>query len=578
MAPVLPGPLHQQPRTSMLRSITIRDFVIVDLLELDFEAGFTALTGETGAGKSIMIDALSLSLGARADGNVVRVGQARAEISAEFDLTSSLESRRWLKDNDLADDDENICIFRRVLDANGRSKSFINGTSVTLSQARDLAERLIDIHGQHEHQILLKRDAQLALLDDFAGNDALLAQLGSQHRAWSQLASTRAAREANEAAILREFEDLSYQISEFEKLNFSTSRWEETLADQRRLANAASLIASSEKAIDAIAEADQAVLTQIDDIASDLNHAVDTDPALKEAAGLIESAGVELREAVSALRHYLRKLDVDPQRLAELDRDIADVQEIARKFRIEPKRIPEMLQQKRDRLTSLGGGQSLDALIEQEKAAESAYLDTAKKLTRARNLAAKKFAAQVTASLQQLAMPGGKFAVEFSPREAAASGLEACEFQVAAHEGQSLGPLAKIASGGELSRVSLAIQMMSSAKGGVGTMIFDEVDAGIGGRVAEVVGRLLRALGERHQVLAVTHLPQVAASAVHQFQVAKAARDGVVATSIVPLAAAKRVDEIARMLGGITITAATRKAALEMLENGSREKQPKQPK
>jgi DNA repair protein RecN (Recombination protein N) len=553
----------------MLRSLTIRDFVIVDSLELDFDAGFAALTGETGAGKSIMIDALSLALGARADGNVVRVGQARAEINAEFDLAANPASRKWLRDNDLADDDANVCIFRRVLDDNGRSKSFINGTSVTLSQARDLAERLIDIHGQHEHQTLLKRDAQMTLLDDFAGNAPLLDSLAAQHATWSQLASTRAAREANEVAILREFEDLTYQITEFEKLHFSVARWEETLADQRRLANAASLISSSEKAIDSIAESDAAVLSQIDAISVDLAHAADTDPALKEAVTLIDSAGVELREAVTALRHYLRKLDVDPARLAELDREIADVQEIARKFRIEPKRIPEMLQQKRDRLTSLGGGQSLDSLIEQERAAEAAYMETAKKLTRSRQLAAKKFAAEVTESLQQLAMPGGKFAVEFSPRDASAAGLEACEFQVAAHEGQPLGPLAKIASGGELSRVSLAIQMMASAKGGVGTMIFDEVDAGIGGRVAEVVGRLLRALGANHQVLAVTHLPQVAACAVHQFQVAKTARDGVVTTSITSLAAAERVDEIARMLGGITITAATRKAAQEMLENAA---------
>ncbi len=554
----------------MLRSLTIRDFVIVDSLELDFDAGFSALTGETGAGKSIMIDALSLALGARSEGNVVRVGQAKAEINAEFALAASPASRQWLAENDLADDDANICIFRRVLDANGRSKSFINGSSVTLSQARDLAARLIDIHGQHEHQTLLKRDAQLTLLDDFAGNANVLEAIGKQYATWAQLASTRAAREANEAAIVREFEDLTYQITEFEKLNFSATRWEETLADQRRLANAASLIASTEGAINSLAENDAAVLTQIDDLAADLHHAADTDPALKDACHLIDSAGVELREAVSALRHYLRKLDVDPARLAGLDRDISDVQEIARKFRIEPKRIPEMLQQKRDRLTSLGGGQSLDALIEQEKLAEAAYMETAKKLTRARQLAAKKFAAQVTDSLQQLAMPGGKFAVEFSSREATANGVEACEFQVAAHEGQPLGPLAKIASGGELSRVSLAIQMMASAKGGVGTMIFDEVDAGIGGRVAEVVGRLLRALGGNHQVLAVTHLPQVAVCAVNQFQVAKAARDGVVATSITPLTSAKRVDEIARMLGGITITAATKKAAQEMLENATR--------
>ena len=554
----------------MLRSLTIRDFVIVDSLELDFDAGFTALTGETGAGKSIMIDALSLALGMRADGNVVRVGQARAEIAAEFDLTVAPASRQWLIDNDLADDDANICIFRRVLDASGRSKSFINGASVTLSQARDLAERLIDIHGQHEHQTLLKRDSQLTLLDDFAGNGTLLGALATKHAAWSQLASTRAAREANEAAILREFEDLSYQISEFEKLNFSTARWEETLGDQRRLANAASLISSTDAAINALSESESAALTQIDEIVVDLGQAADTDPALNNAVKLIESASVELREAVTELRHYLQKLDLDPERLADLDREISDVQEIARKFRIEPKRIPEMLQQKRDRLTSLGGGQSLDALIEQEKIAESAYMETAKKLTKARQTAAKKFAMEVTKSLQELAMPGGKFGVEFAPREPSANGLEACEFQVAAHEGQPLGPLAKIASGGELSRVSLAIQMMASAKGGVGTMIFDEVDAGIGGRVAEVVGRLLRALGSNHQVLAVTHLPQVAACAVNQFQVAKMSRDGVVATSITPLVAAKRVDEIARMLGGITITAATKKAAAEMLENGAK--------
>ena len=554
----------------MLRSLTIRDFVIVDSLELDFDGGFTALTGETGAGKSIMIDALSLALGMRADGNVVRVGQARAEIAAEFDLTRATESRRWLQDNDLADDDANICIFRRVLDASGRSKSFINGASVTLSQARDLATLLIDIHGQHEHQTLLKRDSQLTLLDDFSGNGNLLDALAVRHSAWSQLASTRAAREANEAAITREFEDLSYQISEFEKLNFSSARWEETLQDQRRLANAASLISSTDAAINALSESESAAITQIDDIIVDLGQAAETDPALKDAVKLIESASVELREAVTELRHYLQKLDLDPERLADLDREISDVQEIARKFRIEPKRIPEMLQQKRDRLTSLGGGQSLDALIEQEREAEIAYMEIAKKLTKARQTAAKKFAAEVTQSLQDLAMPGGKFGVEFSPREPSASGLEACEFQVAAHEGQPLGPLAKIASGGELSRVSLAIQMMASAKGGVGTMIFDEVDAGIGGRVAEVVGRLLRALGSNHQVLAVTHLPQVAACAVNQFQVAKLSRDGVVATSITPLAGAKRIDEIARMLGGITITAATKKAAAEMLTNAAK--------
>jgi DNA repair protein RecN (Recombination protein N) len=552
----------------MLTSLTIRDFVIVDSLELDFEAGFTALTGETGAGKSIMIDALSLALGARAEGNPVRVGQQKAEIAAQFDLTHNANARRWLRDNELADDDINVCIFRRVIDAAGRSKSFLNGTSVTLSQMRDLSEKLVDIHGQHEHQTLLKRDAQLSLLDDFASHAALLQDSATTYGTWSQLANIRAARQQNEAAIAREFEDLTWQIAEVEKLNFTPARWEETLNDQRRLANASSLIASTEAAINGLADSDNDIISEIEHLASDLNAAAATDPALNDSVTLINSASVELREAVSGLRHYLRKLDVDPARLAELDREIGDVQEISRKFRVEPARIPEYLQQKRDRLSSLGGGQSLDDLIAKEQEAEAAYLLVAKKLTKSRQLAAKKFSSEVSKSLQTLAMPGGKFAVEFSPREASANGLESCEFQVAAFEGQTLGSLAKFASGGELSRVSLAIQMMASAKGGVTTMIFDEVDAGIGGRVAEVVGRLLRALGDKEchrQVLAVTHLPQVAACAMSQFQVAKAARDGVTTTTITPLNKKARVDEIARMLGGITITPATKKAAEEML-------------
>lgn len=549
----------------MLRSLTIRDFVIVESLELDFEQGFSALTGETGAGKSIMIDALSLALGARADGNPVRVGQSRAEIAAEFDISAHGDAKTWLAENELADDDTAVCLFRRTVDAQGRSKAFINGTSVTLSQMREIAGLLIDIHGQHEHQTLMRRDAQLSLLDGFADNDGLLREVASKYSDWSQLANIRAAREANEAAIAREFEDLSWQIGEMEKLNFSLSQWQETQADQRRLANAAGLIATTEAAINGLADADNAVLAEIDRVASDLEMAAETDAVLKEPVELIASASVELREAVSSLRHYLRRIDVDPQRLQDLDRQIADVQEVARKFRIEPARIPEFLQQKRDRLAALGGGQSLDELIARERAAEAAFNDVAKHLTRARQVAAKKFSAEVSKSLQQLAMPGGRFAVEFSPREASAFGLEQCEFQVAAHEGQPLGPLAKIASGGELSRVSLAIQMMASSKGGVATLIFDEVDAGIGGRVAEVVGRLLRELGKRHQVLAVTHLPQVAACAVNQFQVAKAARDGVVTTAITPLNAKARVEEIARMLGGVTITETTRKHAAEML-------------
>ncbi len=550
----------------MLRTLSIRDFILIEALDLDFAAGFTAFTGETGAGKSILIDALTLALGARAEGNVVRSGAARAEIGLEWDLSAAPAARAWLKENELADEDANVCLFRRVLETGGRSKSFINGTAVTLSQMRDLAERLIDIHGQHAHQTLLKREAQLALLDDFAGHENLLADTALRHRAWAELARMRSAREVNEAAIAREFEDLTWQIGELAKLDFTPERFAEVEAEQRRLANAASLIASAESAIEALSESERPALDTIESLARDLQEKAETDAELKDAASLVQSAAVELSEAVSSLRHYLRRLDADPARLAELDRHLGDVHEVARKFRIEPARIPEVLQQKRDRLASLGGGRSLEALIEQERAAFAEFTRSAAALSASRQSAAKRFAAEVTRSLKELAMGGGRLSVEFAAREPSALGVESCEFLVCAHEGQPTGPLAKIASGGELSRISLAIQMMASARGGVPVMVFDEVDAGIGGRVAEIVGRLLRRLGHEHQVLAVTHLPQVAACAHAQFSVSKSEAAGRVATAVTPLKDKARVEEIARMLGGLSITAATRKAASEMLQ------------
>jgi DNA repair protein RecN (Recombination protein N) len=550
----------------MLRTLSIRDFILIESLDLDLEAGFSALTGETGAGKSILIDALTLALGARSEGNVVRQGASRAEIGLEWDLSKVPIARAWLKENELADEDANVCLFRRVLESGGRSKSFINGTAVTLSQMRDLAERLIDIHGQHAHQTLLKREAQLALLDDFADHDGLIASTAARHREWAELARMRSAREVNEAAIAREFEDLTWQIGELSKLEFTPEKFADIETEQRRLANAASLIASAEGAIEALSESERPVLETIETLARDLADNAETDHELKDAASLVQSAAVELSEAVSSLRHYLRKLDADPARLADLDRRIADVHEVSRKFRIEPARIPEVLQQKRDRLASLGGGRSLEALIEQERTAFAEFSKAAAALTQSRQSAAKRFSAEVTRSLKELAMGGGRLSIEFSAREPSALGVESCEFMVCAHEGQPVGPLAKIASGGELSRISLAIQMMASTRGGVPVMVFDEVDAGIGGRVAEIVGRLLRRLGAKHQVLAVTHLAQVAACAHVQISVSKAESGGHVTTAVTPLKDKARVEEIARMLGGLSITAATRKAASEMIE------------
>jgi DNA repair protein RecN (Recombination protein N) len=552
----------------MLQSLTIRDFVIVDTLELDFQAGFTALTGETGAGKSILIDALSLALGARSEGSgVVRMNAAKADITALFDISSRKVVRTWLAQNELQNDaDEATCVVRRVIDKTGRSKSFINGVAVPLSQLKELGENLLDIHGQFEHHRLFSRQAQRGLLDDFAGNQTKLVDTAEHFATWKQLQAQRLQFEQDQAAIVREREDLQDHVRELGALKFTLLGWQNLQDEQRRLANAASLIEAAEAGLETLTASDSAVLGQLETLSVQLKRESQADAALADAAEMVESATVQIKEASHALRNYLRHLEPDPARLAQADRQIAAIQDCARKYRIEPSAIADVFAKKTARLSLLNTTQSIEQIQAQEQAAEQQYLLAAQELSKRRKTAATKFAKAISQSMQELAMPGGRLEVALVASPPSAEGLEAVEFSVAAHEGQAVGLLGKVASGGELSRISLAIQMIASAKAGVPTLIFDEVDSGIGGRVADVVGRLLAQLGRKFQVLTVTHLPQVAAYANQQLLVAKSLNAQKVVTShITVLDAAARVEEIARMLGGASITKATRSHAQEML-------------
>ena len=549
----------------MLKFLAIRDFVIVSSLELDFSSGFTALTGETGAGKSILIDALSLALGERGDAAMVRNGCERAEIAAEFDIAALPHLQAWLAEQELAGD-ERVCLLRRVLDANGRSRGFINGCSATLQQMRDAGEQLLDIHGQHAHQSLVRPDAQRMLLDGYAGVAADAEKVAALYRDWQALRRRRISLSENAEAVAAERELLRFQCDELEGLGFNAAEWQELQADYARLAHAASLLETAAFGIETLSEADNACLAQLNALAVRLRDGMAHDAGLGETLRMLESAQAELQEAVYALRHYQQRLDTDPQRLHEQEQRIQGVMDAARKHRVAPEQLDEALQRIVARLAELGGNADLAALEQQEKSTQQNYLAAAQKLTTARKKAADKLAREITEAMQTLAMQGGSFAVALLPlAEGNAYGLEAIEFQVAANPGVPVRSLAKVASGGELSRISLAIQVAASQVASVPTLIFDEVDSGIGGRVAEIVGHLLKKLGKDYQVLCVTHLPQVAAAADQQWQVSKAAENGVTLSHIAVLDGEQRVEEIARMLGGVKITDTTRKHAAEML-------------
>ncbi|PRH50229.1 DNA repair protein RecN [Burkholderia multivorans] len=547
----------------MLRHLSIRDFVIVAALDLEFDAGFTVFSGETGAGKSILIDALALALGERADASVVRTGCSRADITAEF--TPHDRVARWLDEH--AFDAEDTVMLRRVIDANGRSRAFINGTSATLAQLRELGEMLVDIHGQHAHQLLMRPDAQRELFDTHAGLVAEAANVARAWRVWRDATQAIDAAKAHERELQLEREKLAWQLAELDKLAPQPGEWEEVSAEHKRLSHSANLIEGVRGALDALSESDEAMLTQLGAIVSKLRSLADYDAALGDALASLEPAEIQLQEAVYSLSHYAQRLDLDPDRLAQVEMRLDALHSTARKFRLPPDTLHEEHAARRAQLAALDAAADVGALEAAQAKAWDAYLADAKRLSKARAQAAKALGTAVTAGMQELSMAGGSFEVALVPlADGGPHGLEQIEFRVAGHAGVPLRPLAKVASGGELARISLALAVIASAASPTPTLIFDEVDTGIGGGVAEVVGRLLHQLGRDRQVLCVTHLPQVAARGDHHFQVAKGSDEhGGTVSTVVALDKASRIEEVARMLGGLEITATTRKHAKEML-------------
>jgi DNA repair protein RecN (Recombination protein N) len=547
----------------MLRRLDLRNFVIVDRLELEFSGGFGALTGETGAGKSILVDALALALGERAEGGVVRAGCDKAELAAVFDVSGRPAVRDWLAANDFEADEE--LLLRRVIDSGGRSRAYINGAPATAQQLREVAEDLVDIHGQHAHQSLLRADAQRALVDAHAGQASLGTETAAAFRTWREAELALAEAAASGEGLAREREQLEWQVAELDGLGLGPDEWEALEAEHRRLAHSASLLEGAQFALASLCEGEGASEGQLDAVSRRLDDLAAYDPGLNDIAGLLQSARAELAEAVSLLRRYADRVDLDPRRLAQVEGRIEAIHAAARKFRVRPEALGELLVQGRRRLSEIGAAFDTKALRARVEACRAAYLALAERLSAGRQRAADDLARAVTALMADLALASGRFEVGLLSGEPAAHGLEQVEFRIAGLAGSDARPLARVASGGELSRISLAIQVVASRSSRVPTLIFDEVDVGIGGGVAEIVGRLLRQLGEERQILCVTHLPQVAARAQWQWQVRKDVREGVVRSAIAPLDGEGRVGEIARMLGGVNITDITRRHARELL-------------
>ncbi|USX13990.1 DNA repair protein RecN [Oxalobacteraceae bacterium OTU3CAMAD1] len=548
----------------MLRTLSIRDFVIVDSIELEFSAGFTVFTGETGAGKSILIDALTLALGGRGDASVVREGAAKADITADFAVSE--QARDWLAANEFSVD-EGGALLRRVIDNAGRSKAYINGIAATASQLRELGDMLVDIHGQHAHQSLMKTEAQRVLLDGQAGAGADVKAVAASHKAWRALARQLQEFETNAANVLYERERLEWQVNELEKLAVKPGEWAEVTNEQSRLSHAASLLEGAQEALAALSESeDHPILSQLSSLNQKLGKLANIDTGLQAIVDLIEPARIQLQEAVYAINDYLDRVDLDPERLRQVESRMEAIHSAARKFRVTEEDLPAEHAKLAERLTQIADASDIEGLRKQEEKLKAAYMDVAGRLSATRAQAARQLGEAVTKAMQELNMTGGRFEVALNAAEPTAHGLEQVEFLVAGHAGVAARPLAKVASGGELARISLAISVITSNATTTPTLIFDEVDSGIGGGVAEVVGRLLRRLGQERQVLCVTHLPQVASQAGQHFQVAKGTLDnGKTASRIDVLDAKARVEEVARMLGGLEITATTRKHARELL-------------
>ena len=550
----------------MLRRLSLKDFVIVPALELDFAAGFSALTGETGAGKSILIDALQLALGSRGDAAVVREGATRAEISAEFDRPAALAA--WLEEAgfDTTDGAEDTLLLRRVIDAQGKSRAWINGGTATVAQLRELAEHLLDIHGQHAWQGLTRPASVRELLDSFAQIETR--PMAAAFTEWRQASEALGAAQSKQADLAREHERLSWQIGEVDRLAPGADEWDELNAEHQRLSHAQSLMDAARGALERIAEAEINAESLTDEALSALQDVLGYDAGLQDTVNALLGAQAQLQDAAHSLGAYLHAADLDPDRLRQLDDRLSAWVTLARRYRRQPAELPALLAEWKAELAQLDAASDLDALQARQADALKRYQKEAKAVSTARAKAAPALSNAVSQAMQQLGMAGGRFEVALLAQdEPQGFGMESAEFLVAGHAGSTPRPLAKVASGGELSRIALAIAVTTSQQNsGAGTLIFDEIDAGVGGAVAETVGRLMKQLGQRVQVLAVTHLPQVAACADHHFLVAKALKDGKTNSEVRPIAGEARTAEIARMLGGERLSSTSLAHAQEMLD------------
>lgn len=545
----------------MLRTLHIRDFVIVEQTEIHFGPGFTVFSGETGAGKSILIDALALALGERGDVSVLREGAARADITAVFDTPPAL--RAWLAEREIDADDE--LALRRVIDAQGRSRAYINGTPATVAQLRELGDSLVDIHGQHAHQSLMRPEAQRDLLDAHGGHGELRQGVAQAWKQWRALARQLELAEKDAAGLAAERERLQWQVDELDRLGLAPDEWDALQSEHTRLSHSQSLLDGATQILDALDGEGDSAYHRLTAANQRIQQMLRHDTGLQGIYDELESARIAISEAVSDLNNYVSRVDLDPRRLAHVEARLSAVFETARKFRTEPEALCALRDSLHAELSALQAAADIDALRAQAQAAQAQYDAAAAKLTTARRKVAKDLGKQVTQAMQTLAMQGGKFEPTLAAAAPSAHGNEHVEFLVAGHAGTTPRPLAKVASGGELSRISLALSVIASRAARVPTLIFDEVDSGVGGAVAEAVGKLLRELGERHQVLCVTHLPQVAACGNNQFLVSKTESRGTTRSRIEELDDGARVEEIARMLGGIKLTATTREHAREML-------------
>lgn len=550
----------------MLQNLSLRDFILVEQLDVSFRPGLTVLTGETGAGKSLLVDALALVLGARGETGMIRQGAERAEISAEFDVSGLPDCRRWLDEAGLAAE-PGECLLRRVIDAGGRSRAFINGSAVTLTQLKQIGDMLVDIHGQHAHHALLRNDVQRSLLDNYGGAETEVGQVAQAWRTWKTARSRLEEAHTLGRERAMEREALTAALADLLPARTDIEAWNDLQAEHGRISHSTALMEGCAESLAVLDEGEDPVLARLAGLEHRMQELAGYDAALAPIIELIGSSQAQLGEALHELRRYADRLSLDPERLAELDRRMGEVHRLSRKHRLPPEQLIELIEDMQSRLDALNQADDVDALKRVEETAAAKYRELASQLGRLRKQAGKDLARSVNSALSELALSDARFEVRLQPLdEPRVTGMEEVGFFVSTHSGLPAGPLEKVASGGELSRISLAVQTAMSGQAGVPTLILDEVDVGIGGAVAEAVGRRLAQLGKSKQVLVITHLPQVAAWGDQHLQVNKGLVNGQLLSDIRALDSRGRVEEIARMLGGQEITTTTRKHAEEMLE------------